>query len=55
MSLYPCILHTLRVLDGRETLVEPVTCLKKFLTVAFGSSEPFHLVNGRVRVDAIPI
>ena len=23
MSLYPCILHTLRVLYDRETLVEP--------------------------------
>ena len=24
------------------------------VTVAFGSSEPFHLENGRVRVSAIP-
>ena len=55
MSLYPCSLHTSRVLYGRETLVEPVICLKKLITVAFGSSEPFHLVNGRVRVGAIPI
>ena len=40
MSLYPGILHTLRVLYDRETLV---ICLKRFLTVVFGSSEPFHL------------
>ena len=29
MSLYPCILYTLRVLYGRETLVESVICLKR--------------------------
>ena len=51
MLLYPCILHTLRILYGRETLVELVMCLKRLLTLAFGSSEPFH---GRVRVGAIP-
>ena len=43
LSLYPGILHTLRVLYDRETLVEPVICLKRFITVAFGSSELFHL------------
>ena len=43
MSLYTCVLHTLRVLYGRETLVELVLCLKRLMTVAFGSSEPFHL------------
>ena len=48
MSLYPCILHTLRVLYGRETLVEFVMCLKRLITVEFGSSELLHLVNGRV-------
>ena len=37
------ILHTLRVLYDREILVEPVICLKMFITVAFGSFEPFHL------------
>ena len=51
MSLYPCILYTLRVLYGRETLVELVMCLKRLIIVAFGSSEPFH---GCVRVGAIP-
>ena len=40
MSLYPGIIHTLY---DRETFVEPVICLKRFLTVVFGSSEPFHL------------
>ena len=54
MSLYLCILHTLRVLYGRETLIELVMCLKRLMTVAFGSSELFHLENGRVRVGAIP-
>ena len=55
MSLYPCILHTLRVLYDRETLVESlVICLKRLITIAFMSYEPFHLVNGRVRVGAIP-
>ena len=34
MSLYPCILHTLRVLYDRETLVELVMCLKRLITVA---------------------
>ena len=30
-----------------ETLVELCMCLKRLITVAFfGSSEPFHLVNG---------
>ena len=55
ISLYPCILHTLRVLYGRETLVELVMCLKRLITVAFVSSELFHLVNGRVRVGTIPV
>ena len=54
MSLYTCVSHTLRVLYGRETLVELVMCLKRLMIVAFRSSEPFHLVNGRVRVGAIP-
>ena len=43
MSLYPGILHTLRVVYDRETLIEPVICLKRFITIAFGSYEPFHL------------
>ena len=54
MSLYTCIIHTLVILYGRETLVELVMCLKRLITVAFGSYEPFHLVNERVRVGAIP-
>ena len=32
-------------------------CIRVFyilITVVFGSYEPFHLVNGRVRVGAIP-
>ena len=43
MSLHPCILHTLRVCYGSETLVELVMCLKRLKTVGFRSSEPFHL------------
>ena len=31
-----------------------IMCLKRLMTVAFGSSEPFHLENGRVRVNTIP-
>ena len=54
MSLYTCVLHTLRVLYGRETLVELVMCLKRLMTLAFGSIEPFHLENGSVSVGAIP-
>ena len=54
MSLYTCVLHTLSVLYSRETLVELVMCLKRLMTVAFRSSDPFHLENGRVRVGAIP-
>ena len=50
MLLYTCVFHTLRVLYGRETLVELVMCLKRLMTVAF---EPFHLKNGRVHVGAI--
>ena len=30
-----------RVLYGRETLVEPVICLKRLITIAFGSLESF--------------
>ena len=41
--LYLGILHTLRILYDRETLVELVIYLKRFITVAFGSSAPFHL------------
>ena len=54
MSLYTCILHTLRVLYDRETLVEPCYMSERLITVAFRSYELFHLVNGRVRVGAIP-
>ena len=46
--------NTLRVLYGRETLVELVMCLKRLITVAFRSSEAFHLENGHVRVGTIP-
>ena len=53
-GLYPCIFHTLRVLYGRETLIELVMCLKRLITVVFRSSDPFHLVNGHVCVCAIP-
>ena len=45
MTLYPCILHTLRVLYDRETLVEPCYMSEKALTVAFGSYESFHRVG----------
>ena len=38
----------------KTTLVQLVMCLKQLITVAFGSSEPFHLVNGHVSVSAIP-
>ena len=54
MSLYTCVLHTLRVLYGRKTLVELVMCVKRLITIAFENYEPFHLENGRVRVGAIP-
>ena len=33
--------------------IEPVICLKRLKTATFESSEPFYLVNGRVRVGAI--
>ena len=54
MSLYTCILHALRVLYDRETLVEPCYMSEKAYNCSVGSYEPFHLVNGRVRVGAIP-
>ena len=55
MSFCAYILHTLRVLYGRETLVEPVLCLKRLITLAFGNSEPFHLGYWACHVGAIPI
>ena len=52
VSLYLCISHALRVLYGREILVEPVMCLKRLITVEFGSFEPFHFAQGKVVINA---
>ena len=44
---------TLMILSGAETLLDPAMCLKMLKTVAFRSSEPFYLGNGRVRVGRV--
>ena len=56
LSLYPCILHTLRVLYDRETLVELCYMSEKAYNCSVRELdyERFHPVNGRVRVGTIP-
>ena len=51
--IYMCFTY-FEFLYGRETLVELVMCLKRLMTIAFESSEPFHLENGHICVGAIP-
>ena len=45
--------YVIRVLYGRETLIELVMCLKRLITLEFGSSEPSCLVGMSVSVPSL--